>query len=52
MKNRYMIGEKECFVVFYKDNFGKLKSNCTLYIGKWEFTIRVELLELIATPAP
>lgn len=51
-ENRYMIGDVECFVTFYKENVVNMKGQCSVRIGEKEFVIPTKLLELIAEPAP
>lgn len=46
MENRYTVEHVECFVEFLEDNM------CRVRIGDKYFTIPVEALELIASPAP
>ncbi len=52
--NRYLIGNKECAVTFYSENVVNMKGLCTLHFEETEeeFPIPLELLEIIATPAP
>jgi len=47
-KNRYMIGDKECFVTFDQVEHG----TCLIQIGNKFFRISILLLKTIATPAP
>lgn len=47
-KNRYMIGELECFVTFDDER----DDTCLLQIGNKFFRVTTRLIKLIATPAP
>ena len=55
--NRYTIGDIVVHVTFYDDNVVNMKGLCTLHFCEndkdcKEYVINIELLKLIAEPAP